>query len=756
VTSRRRSFRLLSALAAGSLVVAACSDDADDAAEDAATDVSEAVTDASEAVDSVVSDTTTAESMSEDTMSEDTSTESTTGDTGDTTGSTTGDTGDTTGSTTGDTGDTTGSAPEGGGGEVGGSACGEPHGPYDEAAEEASGEVRVAWNQAPYSFNSATNRGNAVANANPLYLMNAGGFSYYDADLNYVNNDQFGTCTIDSLDPLTITYTVNEGVTWSDGTQVDAADMMMTWAAQSGVFNDAETVVTDTGVSAQADADGVAIVVGPDGADIASADEAYAAAFDPESGELLEGFTYKESAGVSFDSSSESLELVTQIPEVSEDGLSLTATWDSFYVDYATAGVFPGVPAHVVGQNALGVEDPAEAKTGLLDALQRAFDDPADNADVKAIAESWNRDFDATSLPDNPGVYAGNGPYNLVDFTDDGSMTFEVREDYTWGPQPQVQTIVYSIIGDPTAAVQAMENEEVDIIQPQATADILTQLDGIADRGVEVIEGDGATYEHIDLAVNNGGPFDPAAYGGDEATALAVRQAFLHAVPRADIVERLIIPLNENAVVRDAQVAVPGEPFYDELIAENGSDEYAERDVELSQQLLADAGVDTSTPIDVRLLFADENPRRASQYDLIREAVAEAGFNLVDGRDIDWGENLSNSSLYDATLFGWQTTAIAVADSLPNYVTDGINNFYGYSNPTVDELAAELNETSDPARQDEILIEVEQNLFADAFGLPIFQHPSITAYNSTYVDGVSNIALSPTVFFNVWEWTAVS
>ncbi len=749
MTSRRRSTKFLSVLAGVSLAFAACSDDDDAAVDEAATDVSEAVTDASEDVDDAITDSTTAESMVDDT-----SPASTSGDTA--TDSTTGDTTDAT--TDGTTDDTTdGSAPAGGGGEVGASACGEPHGPYDEAAEEASGEVRVAWNQAPYSFNTATNRGNATANNNPLYLMNAGGFSYYDADLNYVNNDQFGTCTVDSLDPLTITYTINEGVTWSDGTQVDAADMLMTWAAQSGVYNDADTVVTDSGVTAQADENGTAIVVGADGADITSVDEAaYDAAFDPESGELLEGFTYKPATGVSFDSSSESLELITQFPEISEDGLSLTATWDTFYVDFATAGVFPGVPAHVVAQNALAIEDPAEAKTALIDALQRRFDDPADIDDVKAISESWNTYFDATSLPDDPGVYAGFGPYNLVDFTDDGSMTFEVREDYTWGPQPQVQTIVYSIIGDPTAAVQAMENEEIDIIQPQATADILTQLEGIADRGVEVIEDNGATYEHIDLAVNNGGPFDPAAYGGDEATALAVRQAFLHAVPRQDIIDRLIIPLNENAVVRDAQVAVPGEPSYDDLVANNGSDEYAEKDVELSQQILADAGVDTSTPIDVRLLFADENPRRASQYDLIRESVAQAGFNLVDGRDINWGENLSNSTLYDATLFGWQTTAIAVADSMPNYVTDGINNFYGYSNPDVDALAEELNTTSDPARQDEILVEVEQNLFADAFGLPIFQHPSITAYNSTYVDGVSNIAIAPTVFFNVWEWMAVS
>jgi peptide/nickel transport system substrate-binding protein len=74
----------------------------------------------------------------------------------------------------------------------------------------------------------------------------------------------------------------------------------------------------------------------------------------------------------------------------------------------------------------------------------------------------------------------------------------------------------------------------------------------------------------------------------------------------------------------------------------------------------------------------------------------------------------------------------------------------------VDALADELNQTSDPERQDEILIEVEQHLFEDAFGLPIFQHPSITAYNSTYVSGVSNIAISPTVFFNVWDWEVAS
>ena len=271
-----------------------------------------------------------------------------------------------------------------------------------------------------------------------------------------------------------------------------------------------------------------------------------------------------------------------------------------------------------------------------------------------------------------------------------------------------------------------------------------------------MIQDDGATYEHIDLAQNNGGPFDPAAYGGDAAKALAVRQAFLHAVPRQDIVDRLIIPLNENAEVRNAQAAVPGEPFYDELVAEQRL-----RRVRRDRRRAGQADPrrrrhrhDDADRGAAAVRRQREPASRQSEYELIRESVAQAGFDLVDASGRTGARTLPNTSVYDAALFGWQTTAIAVADSMPNYVTDGINNFYGYSNPDVDALADELNVTSDAARQDEILIEVEQNLFADAFGLPIFQHPSITAYNSTYVDGVSNIAIAPTVFFNVWDWKA--
>ena len=61
------------------------------------------------------------------------------------------------------------------------------------------------------------------------------------------------------------------------------------------------------------------------------------------------------------------------------------------------------------------------------------------------------------------------------------------------------------------------------MISPQATADIYQAVSGLKDRGIEVKTGDGGTYEHVDLVFANGGPFDPATYGGDAEKALKVR-----------------------------------------------------------------------------------------------------------------------------------------------------------------------------------------------------------------------------------------
>ena len=130
--NRRRSTRFWSALAGATLIIAACAgdDDADDVISGGTSDVGDTSPDGSD---------------------------------------------DTTASTEADTETTEGSdesVPPGAEdvGEVGGSGCGIPHGPYEDPGEP-SGEVRIAWNDPLLSFNTVSSRGNATANANPAYLM---------------------------------------------------------------------------------------------------------------------------------------------------------------------------------------------------------------------------------------------------------------------------------------------------------------------------------------------------------------------------------------------------------------------------------------------------------------------------------------------------------------------------------------------------------------------------------------------------------
>ena len=574
-----------------------------------------------------------------------------------------------------------------------------------ESGPQAGTSVTVGWNQPFYSYNSDTSNGNATANAIILYMMNSG-FNYYNPDLELFPDESFGTYEKTSDDPLTVTYTVNEDTQWSDGTPVDAADMLLVWAAGSGHVNtvDAEKVERD-----------------------------------PDTNVPVEG------QGVYFDTSSAGLPFVTETPEISEDGKSVTLVYDEPFADWEVAfGV--GVPAHVTAMEALGIEDPQEAKDALITAIQ-----DKDEEALSKIAAFWNSGYDYSSLPDNENLYLSNGAYLMEDFQENQNITLKANPDYTGDRAAQFETVTVRWNEDPLAQAQALANGELDLFAPQATTDVLQAVEAID--GVEVKAGVEGTYEHVDLVFNNGGPFDPASYGGDEETARLVRKAFLHAVPRQEIVDKLIEPLAPGSEVRNSFMLTDGAPGYDEVVAENGSDEYAEVDPQRSQELLQEAGVEG--PIDVRMMFAEDNVRRENEFALMQPALKEAGFNLIDRRNVDWGSKLGDGT-YDAVFFGWQSTSTAVTADRATFATGGGNNLIGYSNPDVDALFDELDVTTDPDEQLRIQTEIEKLLFEDAVGITIFQFPAVAAWNTARIENVQPAPLSPTIFYGFWEWEVPS
>jgi len=570
---------------------------------------------------------------------------------------------------------------------------------------EAMSAVSIGWNQGFYEYNSATVTGNATANNNVLYFMNSG-FNYYDADLNLVKDESFGTYEKVSDDPLTVTYTVNDDVVWSDGTPVTAADLLLTWGAQSGKYNNVEEQYDEEGnVTNQEEVD----------------------------------------AGVYFNNTSASVALIQEFPEISADGKSITFVYTKPFGDWEI-NLAIGVPAHVVAMHALEMDDAEAATQALVDAFKNN-----DFAKLAPVAKFWNTGFQfGDALPEDTSLFLSSGPYLMVDYVKDQYVTLEKNPSYTGDKVPSIDQVTFRYNEDPMAQIQALANGEVNLISPQATADVLAAVEGLGE-GFEFVSTVEGTYEHIDLAQNNRGPFDAATYGGDAEKAKLVRQAFLHLVPRNEIVEKLIVPLNPEAEVRNSYTVIPGSPMYDGVVAANGmADVYADVDVEAATALIQQAGV--ATPIDVRVLFAKSNVRRQNEFTIISDTANATGlFNLIDASSDEWGSLLSDTSIYDACFFGWQSVSTAVTESDASYRSTGLNNYYGYNNPAVDALYDELQVSTDPAEQQAILEKVEKALVDDAFGLTIFQFPGVSAWSSN-LTGVDPIAIAPTVFWNFWEW----
>ena len=78
--------------------------------------------------------------------------------------------------------------------------------------------------------------------------MAKSGFWHYNADSELIQDTDFGTYELVEEDPLTVKYTINEGVKWTDGTDVDAADLLLAWASNTTHVQDGEgTVDEETG-----------------------------------------------------------------------------------------------------------------------------------------------------------------------------------------------------------------------------------------------------------------------------------------------------------------------------------------------------------------------------------------------------------------------------------------------------------------------------------------------------------------------------
>ena len=441
--------------------------------------------------------------------------------------------------------------------------------------------------------------------------------------------------------------------------------------------------------------------------------------FDSEDGELTYFDFAGETAGLGG----------AEVPVVSEDGRSISFTYPKAFADWEIAYDIDK-PAHVVAELAGMTEDE------LIETIETATPGE-ENENLRKIADAWNTGYNTTTFPSNEALTVGNGPYLVTAVEENQSVTLTANPNYQGDKKPAIGEVVLKIQGDVATQIQALQNGEVNAVAPQASIDTVSQLEALS--GVVTETQPDQSYDHLDLNVKEGSPF------ADEN----VRKAFLLTVPRQDIVNKLIKPMDANAEVLNSQLYVASDAEnYAKTVESNNSSEYPSDDMDANiakaKELL---GGQTPT---IRILYNNKNSNRINSFQMIKESAEKAGFVVVDAGSEQWSSLLPTGD-YEASIFGWVSSGVGNEALGQIFKTGSSSNFTGYSNATVDAAADEIMTITDTARIEELKMQADGELFKDGYGLPLFQSIAVTSVSDT-ITGVEPKPGQYPLTWNIEEW----
>jgi len=424
-----------------------------------------------------------------------------------------------------------------------------------------------------------------------------------------------------------------------------------------------------------------------------------------------------------------------QVPdglETEVDSKTFTLTYPNPYPDWEILVTAP-LPAHVAAEEA-GMEPSALAQA-ILD---------GEGGELTEVAEFWNTGWNAQGgeLPD-PSLVPSAGPYSLdgATWNSPESLTLVPNEEY-WGTPPATANLTYRFTA-PEAMVQALQNGDINVIEPQPDVDTVDSIESMGD-GFELLTGPTLTWEHLDFNFVDSSPFAEGNGG------LAAREAFALCVPREQIVSNLVQPVDPEAVVMNAREVFPFQDGYQEIVDAAYDGQYDEPDVEAATQKLEEAGLET--PVDVRIGYSAPNQRRTNIVSAIKASCDEAGFNIQDegsGDFFDAGGPLEAGD-YEVALFAWAGSG-QIASGQSIYSTGEGQNFGQYSNEEVDAAWEELASSNDPEVWTEQRKEIERLLWDDLFNVPIFAHPGVVGYDARLENVIFN-STQTQVAWNAEQW----
>ncbi|WP_328527787.1 ABC transporter substrate-binding protein [Nocardioides sp. NBC_00368] len=521
------------------------------------------------------------------------------------------------------------------------------------ASVEEGTEVAVAWRGSLTSTNPAS--AGSVTDGNlDIASLTRGAFGTLIDDT--VEMDEtFGKVTMEGEKQARVRYDLAEP-TWSDGVPIDTADLMLAWAATSGYFG-----------TAQEGSDGTV-----------------------DFGAVPTGLTKS-----------------AYIPEVDEGARAIEVPLVVPVVDWRTA-LDVAVPAHVVGQKALKIEDPIEAKEVVETAIEES-----DTAKLTKIAEAWKTAFTvAEDGKASEEALLSSGPYRIAKITAGEAgqeVDLEANPEYAGEARPTYEQVRLT---PASADALASLGEKVDVVQVTPTKGNRKQVRDLERRDYGVETANDGTMWALILRTDRG------LFKRKET-----RTSYLRAVPRGDIAEGGAGEWAEAYEATDVVLFPPGGEGY----------EIATEDSGFSTKFKASEDATAPRGARVCIAYDKSNAFASGAYDTIANVVDDEGWSTTDC-GVSGADKVLSGNKWDAVLARIPIPQTPEEISA-QWGSKGSQNATGGGDRERDRLISELARTADPYEARDVRVQIEKTLVADSIVVPIVMNPTVTVIDKK-VDSV--------------------
>jgi peptide/nickel transport system substrate-binding protein len=310
----------------------------------------------------------------------------------------------------------------------------------------------------------------------------------------------------------------------------------------------------------------------------------------------------------------------------------------------------------------------------------------------------------------------GTGPFKFVEWKQNDKITLEKNADYWQKGLPKLSKVIFRVIPENTARLNALVNGEVDMMDGLNNSDAGTVT---SNDKLQLIERPSMNTGYLGFTLTRK-PFDNKL----------VRQALNHAIDKKAIIDAFY----------GGQAEPAKNPMPPSIEGYNDAVEEYPYDLEKAKALLKEAGYPDGFSMDlwampVARLYMPEAQKVA---EVIQESFSKIGVKAKI-QSVDWATYLDKAAKgeFDAYMLGW-TGDNGDPDNFLYTLLDkdsiGSNNYSYYSNDALHDILIKAQTENDQAKRNELYKQAQVIIHEDAPWVPLVHSRPLSAASKDVIN----------------------